>query len=137
MKTDNVKSPDEFNILVDEALAKFPNNQNMPLYKATVLMSLGKKDEALEYYKALILKSPSKCYLWNQASELVEEVDLKIALLCKAISVECDESFIGGCRLNLAKAFSMSEIAFSLFFRLAFERRLNQYWYAALWSFSV
>lgn len=105
VKTDNVKSPDEFNILVDEALAKFPNNQNMPLYKATVLMSLGKKDEALEYYKALILKSPSKCYLWNQASELVEEVDLKIALLCKAISVECDESFIGGCRLNLAKAF--------------------------------
>lgn len=105
VKTDNVKSPDEFNILVDEALAKFPNNQNMPLYKATVLMSLGNKDEALEYYKALILKSPSKCYLWNQASELVEEVDLKIALLCKAISVECDESFIGGCRLNLAKAF--------------------------------
>ena len=105
VKTDNVKSPDEFNILVDEALAKFPNNQNMPLYKATVLMSLGKKDEALEYYKKLILKSPSKCYLWNQTSELVEEVDLKIALLCKAISVECDESFIGGCRLNLAKAF--------------------------------
>ena len=104
VKTDNVKSPDEFIILVDEALTKFPNNQNMPLYKAIVLMSLGKKDEALEYYKKLILKSPSKCYLWNQASELVEEVDLKIALLCKAISVERDESFIGGCRLNLAKA---------------------------------
>ena len=104
VKTDNVKSPDEFIIMVDEALTKFPNNQNMPLYKAIVLMSLGKKDEALEYYKKLILKSPSKCYLWNQASELVEEVDLKIALLCKAISVERDESFIGGCRLNLAKA---------------------------------
>ena len=103
LKTDNVSSTDEFNNLVDEALTKFPNNQNMPLYKATVLMSLGKKDEALEYYKELILKSPSKCYLWNQASELVEEVDLKIALLCKAISVERDESFIGGCRLNLAK----------------------------------
>ena len=66
-------------------------------------MSLGKKDEALEYYKDLILKSPSKCYLWNQSSDLVESVDLKIALLCKAISVERDESFIGGCRLNLAK----------------------------------
>lgn len=104
LKTDNVKSPDEFNALVDEALTKFPNNQNMPLYKATVLMSLGKKDEALDYYKELILKFPSKCYLWNQASELVEEIDLKIALLCKAISVEHDESFIGGCRLNLAKA---------------------------------
>jgi tetratricopeptide (TPR) repeat protein len=104
VKTDNVKSPDEFNALVDEALTKFPNNQNMPLYKAIVLMSLGKKDKALEYYKELILKSSSKCYLWSQASDLVEDVDLKIALLCKAISVERDESFIGGCRLNLAKA---------------------------------
>lgn len=103
IKTDNVQSPDEFNDIVDEALTKFPNNQNMPLYKATILMSFGKKDEALEYYKGLILKSPSKCYLWNQASELVEAVDLKIAMLCKAISVERDESFIGGCRLNLAK----------------------------------
>ena len=103
LKTDNVKSPNEFNAIVDEALTKFPNNQNMPLYKATILMSSGKKDEALEYYKELILKSPSKCYLWNQASELVEVVDLKIAMLCKAISVERDESFIGGCRLNLAK----------------------------------
>ncbi len=104
LKTDKVSSPEEFSLLIDEALSIFPNNQNMPLYKAIVLMSLGKKNEALEYYKELILKSPSKCYLWNQASELVESVDLRIALLCKAISVERDESFIGGCRLNLAKA---------------------------------
>lgn len=103
LKTDNVKSPDEFNVLVDEALSKFPNNQNMPLYKAIVLISLGQKGEALEYYKELILKSPSKCYLWHQASDLVESIDLKIALLCKAISVERDESFIGDCRLNLAR----------------------------------
>ncbi len=103
LKTDDVKSPDEFNVLVDEALTKYPNNQNMPLYKARVLISLGQKDEALEYYKELILKSPSKCYLWNQASDLVESIDLKIALLCKAISIERDESFIGDCRLSLAK----------------------------------
>ena len=104
LKTDNVKSPDEFNALVDKALMRYPNNQYMPFYKAIILMSLGKNDEALAYYKNLILKSPSKWYLWNQASVLVEDVDLKIALLCKAISVEKDESFIGGCRLNLAKA---------------------------------
>ena len=103
LKTDNVKSPDEFNVLVDEALAKFPNNQYMPFYKAITLISLGKKDEALKYYKTLILKSPSACYLWNQVAALVEDVGLKIALLCKAISVERDESFIGGCRLKLAK----------------------------------
>ena len=105
LKSDNIHSSENFNDLVDKALERYPNNQYMPFYKATVLMSLGKKEEALEYYKQLILKSSSKCYLWNQASALLEDIDLKIALLCKAISVERDESFIGGCRLNLAKAF--------------------------------
>lgn len=104
LKTDDVKSPNEFNVLVDKALVKFPNNQYMPFYKATILMSLKRNDEALEYYKKLILKTPSKWSLWNQVSVLVENVNLKIALLCKAISVEREESFIGGCRLRLAKA---------------------------------
>ncbi|MCH5221278.1 MAG: hypothetical protein J1F05_02980 [Muribaculaceae bacterium] len=104
LETDNVESPDDFNELVDRALKKFPKNQNMPKYKAMALISLGKLDDALEYYKQLILKSASKCYLWNQASDLIDDIDLKIAFLCKALSVERDESFVGGCRLNLAKA---------------------------------
>lgn len=104
LKTDNIQAPNEFNDLVTRALAHYPNNQYMPFYKATVLISLGEKDKALEYYKQLILKSPSKCYLWNQATNLLENIELKIALLCKAISVEHDESFLGGCRLHLANA---------------------------------
>ena len=104
LKTDNVPAPTEFHDLVNRALVKYPSNQYMPFYKASVLKSQGEYDEALNYYKQLILKSPTKCYLWNQASALVTDVDLKIALLCKAISVEHDESFVGGCRLNIAKA---------------------------------
>lgn len=104
LKTDKVISPNEFHTLVDIALVKYPNNQYMPLYKANVLISLGKNGEALEYYKELIMKTPSKCYLWEQAAEIVDDVEMRIGLLCKAISVEKDESFVGGCRLNLAKA---------------------------------
>lgn len=104
LKTDGVRSPYEFVNVVDKALEKYPNSQYMPFYKATVLQSQGKNAEALDYYSKLILKSPSKFYLWHQAAALVEDEDLKIALLCRAISVENDESFIGRCRLDLAKA---------------------------------
>ena len=78
-------------------------SQYMPFYKATVLKSRGKNAVALDYYRKLILKSPSKFYLWHQASALVEDADVRIALLCKAISTEKDESFIGRCRIDVYK----------------------------------
>lgn len=104
LKTDSVMSPDEFEKIVDKALAMYPTSQYMPFYKAVVLKSQGRNAEALDYYRKLILKSPTKFYLWHQASALVEDKELKIALLCKAINVEKDESFTGRCRLDLAKA---------------------------------
>ena len=51
LKTDGIKSPDDFSNLVDNALTKYPKSQNMPYFKATVLISQGKKEEALDYYK--------------------------------------------------------------------------------------
>lgn len=104
LKTDHVPSPEAFSEILDRSLKKFTNNQYLPLYKAYELISLGKPEEALDYYKSLLLKSPSKSFLWTQMSSLVDDLDLKIALLCKAISVERDESFIGKSRLKLAEA---------------------------------
>lgn len=103
LKTDGVESPGEFEELVDKALRHYPNSQHMPFYKAMVLISKGRIPEAMEYYRKLILMSPSKFYLWHHLSALVEDVETKVAMLCKAINVEKDESFIGRCRLDLAK----------------------------------
>ena len=103
IKTDGVPSPDEFNKLVDIALEKFPQNQNMPYFKAIVLLSNGRKEEAISYYRDLILKFPSKFYLWSQVAELVENADTKIGLLSKALSTEDDDAFLGSIRLRLAR----------------------------------
>ena len=46
----------------------------------------------------------TKFYLLAQASELVEDIDLRIALLCKSITVERNEEFVESCRLGLAAA---------------------------------
>ena len=102
LKTDGVESSDDFSKLVDKALAKYPNSQNMPYFKATVLISQGKVQEALTYYKNLILHFPSKFYLWNQTAELVEDIDTKIGLLCKALTCGAEDEFLGGVRLRLA-----------------------------------
>ena len=102
LKTDGIKSPDDFSNLVDNALTKYPKSQNMPYFKATVLISQGKKEEALDYYKNLILQYPSKFYLWNQTAELIEDYDTKIGLLCKALTCGTEDEFLGGVRLRLA-----------------------------------
>ena len=102
LKTDGVESSEDFSQLVDKALAKYPKNQNMPYFKATVLISQGKVQEALTYYKTLILQFPSKFYLWNQTVELIENIDLKIGLLCKALTCGAEDEFLGGVRLRLA-----------------------------------
>lgn len=102
LKTDGVEAPDEFIRLVDEALPKYPQSQNMPYYKAIVLMSQGKKSEALEYYRNLILRFPSKSYQWSHTAELVEDTDTKIGLLCKALSCGDNGEYVVRVRLKLA-----------------------------------
>ena len=102
LKTDGVEASDDFSQLVDKALTKYPKNQNMPYFKATVLISQGKVQEALTYYKNLILLFPSKFYLWHQTAELIEDIDTKIGLLCKALTCGADDEFLGGVRLRLA-----------------------------------
>lgn len=102
LKTDGIASPSEFSKLVDDALIKYPKSQNMPYFKATVLISQGELEEALDYYKNLILQYPSKFYLWSQTAELVEANETKIGLLTKALSCGTEDEFLGGVRLRLA-----------------------------------
>lgn len=102
LKTDRVRASEEFNRLVDLALEKFPNNQNMPYYKAIVLLSQDRVEEALNFFKSLILRFPSKQYLWEQCADMVQDRDLKIGLLCKALSGCRNDEFLGKMRQKLA-----------------------------------
>lgn len=103
VKTDKVNASEEFCDLLDKALEQYPNNQNMHYFKAIVLISQGKLNDAIRYYKNLILKFPSKFYFWSQIAELVDDLDTKIGLLSKALTLEKDESFLGSVRLRLAE----------------------------------
>lgn len=107
IKSDKAEAPDEFGTLVDKAIETYRSNPHLPLYKGMVLVSQGKREEALEHYKTLLRRWPKKFFLWSNAEELVpyKNLDVRIALLCKAMSMIRDRAFIGDIRLRLANAF--------------------------------
>ena len=108
LKTDGVESPDDFALLVDKALAKYPKNQNMPYFKAAVLISQGKSHEALTYYKNLILQFPSKFYLGIRQPSWLRILTRRLDYCVKALTCGAENEFLGGVRLKLA-SFVMSE----------------------------
>ena len=102
LKTDHVEPANDFVEVLDKALGMFGNNQNLPYFKAITLIAQSKKEEATNYYRQLIIKNPNKFYLWQQTAEIVEDIETRIALLCRAVNTGEDETFIGGARLALA-----------------------------------
>lgn len=102
LKTDRVAAPEEFTALLDEAMKRYPNSQNLPHDKALVLMSLGDKDGAIDYYRKLLSRYPSKGYLWAELSELVDSPYTQIGMLVKAVS-STDDTHNGNYRLALAR----------------------------------
>lgn len=104
MKEKKCSAPDDFAVLVDQALDTYKTNPHLPVYKGLVLASQGRKEEALEHYKSLLRRWPKKFFLWSKAEELVpyKNLDVRIGMLCRAMSVVRDPAFLGDIRLRLA-----------------------------------
>ena len=98
-----IEATSEMADLTDKAMKTFPENGNLLLYKSEICKSLGNKEEALAHLKSLLLRQPSKSLFWRKTAELIGKHDLKIACLCKAISLQEDEEFLGDTRLKLAR----------------------------------
>lgn len=98
-----IEASPEITALADAAIERFPANLNLPFYKAIFCASNGEKGEALSLIKSLLQKQPAKSHLWRKAYELVGPIDLKIACLCKTITLQYDETFLGNARIKLAR----------------------------------
>lgn len=97
------EAPREISDIADRLMERYTDNPNLPLYKAEICLSQGNREEALDHIRSLLLKQPSRGHLWRKAYELVGNADLRIAFLCKAISLQKDEAFLGNIRLKLAR----------------------------------
>lgn len=123
---------DDFINLIDKAIDTYSSNPNLHLYKAQALVSAGRNDEALAYYKTMLKRWPRKYFLWSRAEELLpsDDLDLRIAFLSKSIACVKDQSLLGDIRLNLAGLLIKNEQkAYALFELLQYERYyISQNW---------
>lgn len=101
---DHAVASEEFSRLLDKAIEIYRSNPHLPLYRAVMLEAQGRKEEALTCYCSLLKRWPRKFYLWSRAEALLpaSDLDTRIALLCKAVTLARDKTFLGDIRLRLA-----------------------------------
>ena len=89
--------------LYGTAVKKFPDDDWNIRSKALLHLRAGQLAKAQSIYKDLCLKMGEKYYIWSEFAECWKDTGVKIALLCKALSLEKNEDFIGKIRLELAR----------------------------------
>ena len=88
--------------ILAEALKHSPYNRDNQRYKAIIYQIMGKKDKAINVYRHLISRS-KKSTLFQELAALIDDERYKIALLCKAITLQRDEKFRQRLRFTLAE----------------------------------
>ncbi|MBV5321395.1 MAG: hypothetical protein JZU62_06895 [Sulfuricurvum sp.] len=72
---------------------------------AFVLYEAGLNKEAIDIYKKIILELGDQAYVWHEFSKIVanNEPNIAIAMLCKAMSIQKNEDFLGEMHIDLSK----------------------------------
>ena len=89
--------------LYGTAVEMFPDDDWNIRSKALLHLRAGQLAKAKSIYKDLCLKMGEKYYIWSEFADCWKDTGVKIALLCKALSLEKNEDFIGKIRLELAR----------------------------------
>lgn len=89
--------------LYSTAIEKYPDDDWSIRSKALLYLKINQKEEARKLYKDLLLSLGNKYYIWQEYANCYDDKTTKAALLCKAISLEKNEDFLGKIRLELAK----------------------------------
>lgn len=133
--------PEEFDLLIDKALQTYRSNPHLPIYKAQLLALEGRREEALEHYVRLLRRWPKKFFLWTKAEALVpyRDIDLRIALLCKAIMMVRDEAFLGDIRLRLANLLYKKGLYANAKYELERYTRyyISHHWHPRRWAETI
>lgn len=91
--------------LYQYALKKLDNDIWLLREYAILLNKTNKTDEAIAIYRNIILELSDQAYAWHEFSNIIKtkNKDIAISMLCKAISIQPNEDFLGEIRLDLAE----------------------------------
>ena len=94
---------EKFLQVLDKAIEKWGKDENLLRCKAMLCEKRGQIDEAIVLYKKILTINSQKQYLWSELANLVDDIDVKKGLLCKALMSNINEEFIGKIRMHLAE----------------------------------
>lgn len=85
-----------------KAIERDPKNDTNQRQLAKLFISQGKRNEAVEIYRKLLI-TMNKYYTWYELAMATDDKDLKRSALCKALVSEQREERLGDIHLELAK----------------------------------
>ena len=94
--------PDGFVQLIESARKRFQKDGKIELNYARVLAARGEMDQAISAYRTVTQRIP-QAYVWQEMAALISDREIKQAILCKVITMQRDEQFLGDTRLLLAQ----------------------------------
>lgn len=96
----------DFSWLIDAykvAVDKMSDDEWILRSYAMLLKRAGNVEDAAKIYSKLALELGGKYYVWSEFAACVTDVNVKVGMLCKALSIERCEDFLGNIRLDLAE----------------------------------
>lgn len=102
-KQDNFsKVPYEFADLMRKAVRKYPDDIFLKRKLAKLLLQKGGREEVRQLYRQMLVKE-KQYYLWEELAGIVDDADLQISALCKALTLQKKDEFLGKIHLALAE----------------------------------
>lgn len=90
-----------FEELLLQVVSKYRDNDQSTRHLAQAYVQWGRKEDAEKEYRKLLL-SLNKFYVWHELSQIVDNEELKLSALCKAILSQPKDEFLGEIHLELA-----------------------------------
>ena len=85
----------------DSIKEKCPNNRFIGMYIAQLYYWQGHKEKAIDEYKAILRTTP-EWFIWKHLGDICEDINVRISLYCKAMTIIGKEEYTGELRLSLA-----------------------------------
>jgi len=85
----------------DSIKEKCPNNRFIGMYIAQLYYWQGHKEKAIDEYKAILRTTP-EWFIWKHLGDICEDINIRISLYCKAMTIIGKEEYTGELRLSLA-----------------------------------
>lgn len=93
-----------FDMLLQQAIEHYPRNKHLMRNKARFMALNGDKEGAIAVYRDLLIQQPGVFYLWDELSDLVGNPDVRIGMLCAALSCHIPDDFLPRVRIKLTQA---------------------------------